>query len=119
LIGVFVGNDATAGEQNIVQTFIFHEVQNAGENGVVGSAENANPNGVNIFLQCRLNHHFWGLAQASIDYLHAGISQSGGNDFGSAIVPIETDFGYQNSNRARGSGLSHEAKIEIPEGNRY
>jgi len=32
-------------------------------------------------------------------------------------VPIETNFGNQNSYRARGIGLSHEAKIEIPEGN--
>jgi hypothetical protein len=60
----------------------------------MGATQNANANGIHIFLKGSVYHHFRGLAQAGVDHFHAGITKGGSNHFGAAVVPVESYLGY-------------------------
>ena len=89
------GDDASTSNQYIVHLFFFHQTENLGEDGHVCAGEYRDANGVHVFLQGGVHHHLRRLAQTGVDDLHTGIAQSGGDDAGAAVVPVEADFGYQ------------------------
>ncbi len=99
-INVFIGDDAPAGQQHIVQFFFFHQGDQFRKYRIVGAGKNADPNGIHIFLQGGIDHHFGGLAKAGIDHFHPRIPQGGCNDFCAAVMPVEPDLGDQHSDRS-------------------
>jgi len=66
----------------------------------VRTGKNAYANGIHIFLQSCIYHHFSRLAKAGINHFHACITQCCSNYFGATVVAIKTDFCYQYSYRA-------------------
>jgi hypothetical protein len=55
------------------------------------------PDDVHIFLKGGFYDHFWRLPQPGIDDFHARITQGACDDFCTAIMPIQTRFGDQNT----------------------
>jgi hypothetical protein len=66
----------------------------------MGSAEDAEPNHVDILLKSSLGDHLWGLSDARIDDLEAGVAQHAGHDFGPPIVAVQPRFGHQHTDFA-------------------
>lgn len=100
LIYVFIRDDASACQQHIIQFLLFHQGDQFREYRIMGTGKNADPNGIHIFLESGIDHHFGGLPKPGIDHFHPCIPQGGCNDFSAAVMPVESDFGDQNSDRS-------------------
>ena len=66
----------------------------------VSPRHDGKPDGVHILLNGGVDDHLGRLAQAEIDHLEAGVAQRSGNDLHPTVVPIQTWFGYQDSQLA-------------------
>src|SRR5580692_3127381 len=47
------------------------------------------PDDVHVFLHSSTHNHFWRLTQAGVDDLHAGVTQSAGNNLCAPVMPVE------------------------------
>ena len=56
--------------------------------------------GVGVFLDDRLDDLFRRLVQTGVDDLEAGVAERSRDDFGAAVVPIQTGLGDDDSVRA-------------------
>jgi len=60
---------------------------------VMRTGKDRKPDDVNIFLQRGFGNHLWGLAQTSVNHFHAVIAQGARDDFGAAVMSIQTRLG--------------------------
>ena len=89
---IIFGDDAAAGKQYIVHSFLFHQGDHLWENGHVGAGKNADADGIHIFLQSSIDHHFGCLAETGIDHFHAGIPERRGNYLAPRSWPSNPTF---------------------------
>ncbi len=64
------------------------------------TGKNGEADDVDIFLQGGLGDHVGGLADAGVDDFEAGVTQGAGDDFGPAVMAVETGFGDKNADFA-------------------
>src|SRR5437899_11105490 len=72
---VLRGDDATAGEQNVLPSRLEQQLANAWEEGHVGAREDRQSHYVHVFLDRCLRDHLGCLMQAGVNDLHAGVPQ--------------------------------------------
>ena len=68
---------------------------------VVRAGKNRQADDVDVFLHRGGGNHLRGLPQAGINHFHPGIAQRAGNDFGAAVMAIESGLGDQHANSFR------------------
>src|ERR1700682_1835029 len=93
--GVVLRDDATAKNPVIGGVVRVEQFEDAGDQRHVRAAVQADADRVDVFLDRRLYHHFWGLPKAGVDHLDTGVSQRPRNHFDAAVVPVEPHFGGQ------------------------
>ncbi len=96
-LDVFVGHNAAAGEEHIVQAALAQQFQDAREDRHVRAGEHGNANDIHVLLQRGFRDHFGRLAQTGVDHFHSRIAQSCSNNFRATIVAIQSGFGNKDS----------------------
>jgi hypothetical protein len=97
--GLFEGRDVRAWDDTayqdgyVVHAFFFKEIHELRADGVVGAREDGEADYVNVFLDRGGGDHFRGLAEAGVNYFHAGVAEGAGDDFCAAVVAIEAGLG--------------------------
>jgi len=102
---IMCGNSPAQHHQNVGSIPILEQGQDAGNNHVVRTGEDAQADTIDILLQGGIDNHFGGLPQAGIDHFHAGIAQGAGDDLGSPVMTIEARLGNQYADRSVGWSL--------------
>ena len=91
--GVFLGDDATAEDDDVVGAASRKGIEDRGKQGVVRARHNREPHRVDIFLNGRHSDHVRRLMKPRVDDLEARIAQRPRDDFGATIVAVETRLG--------------------------
>lgn len=94
---VDVRNDPATEYDDIRRVTIRQLVDHLWEEGVVCTRKRRKTNCIDIFLNCSLRYLRWCLMQTRIDHLEPGVAEGTSNDFGAAIVSVETGFGDEDS----------------------
>ena len=97
------------GPGGCLRLFVLGGVGNARDDDVVCAGEDGETDAVDVFLDGSGDDHFGGLAKAGVDDLHAGITQSTGDDFGAAIVAVEAGFCDEYADR----GLAMRSRVYV------
>ncbi len=87
------GNDAAEKDGDVVHALVVKKLHELGADGVVGAGEDGEADDVDIFLDGGGGDHLWGLAEAGVDDLHAGVAEGAGDYFGAAVVAVEAGLG--------------------------
>ena len=58
----------------------------------MGSGEDGEADAVDVLLDGGGDDHLGGLTKAGVDYLHSGVAEGAGDDFGAAVVAVEAGF---------------------------
>lgn len=87
---------STDKNERVVHSIFSEKVDDARAEGLMGPAEDRDPDGVNILLKSRGGDHLGRLPEPGVDHLHSGIAESTGDDLRSAVVTIKARLGYQN-----------------------
>jgi len=101
---VFVGDGAAENEQNVFGFLFAEELDDAGDDHVVGAGEDGEADAVDVFLDGGGDDHLWGLAKAGVDDLHASVAEGAGDDFCAAVVAVKARLCYKD---ADWSGRGH------------
>src|ERR1700687_584556 len=72
--GVVLRDDATAKNHDIGGVALLEQFEDAGDQRHVRAAVQADADRVDVFLDRRLYHHFWGLPKAGVDHLDASVA---------------------------------------------
>ena len=70
------------------------------------AAQDREADDVDVLLDRGGRDHLGRLVEPGVDHLHARVAQRGGDDFGAAVVAVETGLGDQNTDR------THECRRE-------
>ena len=62
------------------------------------SGEDAEADAVDVFLNRGVDDHLRRLAKTGVNDFHTGVAESAGDDFGAAIVAVESGLGYEDAN---------------------
>ena len=92
-IHVLFGDDAAAGDEDVVAPLLVQQLANTRKQRHVRAAKNRQANDVDVFLDGGRGDHFRRLVEPCIDHFHAGVSERGGDDFRAAVVSVETWLG--------------------------
>lgn len=94
---VAVRDDAAAEDRHVAKVGAAEGVENSGEEDVVGAGEERQANGVDILLGGGGGDFVGRAADARVDDLETGVRERPRDDFGAAIVAVETWFADEDS----------------------
>lgn len=84
---------ASENYENVFGLLLLEEREQARNECVVRSAEDAEADAVYVFLDCGVDDGFGGLAESCVEHFHACVAERVGDDFGAAVVSVEAYFG--------------------------
>ena len=87
--------NAETSRSGMIRSCFAQESGDFGQQPVVRSRKDREPDRVDIFLYRRRGNLLGGLAQAGVDHLETGVAEGACNHFGSAVMPVQTGFGDQ------------------------
>src|SRR5688572_33240908 len=105
---VFIGDDPADKHLYLRLAIHLQQFHNAWSERHVRTGKNRKTDNIHILLEGSFSDHFRRLAQTSIDDLHAGVTQSTGDHFCTAVMSIETRFGNQYAYFLFGHGSSNK-----------
>jgi len=111
---VGAGDDAANEDGDVVHAFFVEEFHELGTEGVVGAGEDGEADDVDIFLDGGGGDHLRGLAEAGVDHFHAGVAEGAGDDFGAAVVAVQSGLGNQTLIFFSGIPLSSLCASSVP-----
>src|SRR5204863_1972570 len=88
-------------------------VEQLGDERHVSAVEEANAEPVDVFILGGFDYRLDFLPQSAVDDMEAGVAQAAGDDFDSAVVAVEADFGEQHALRSLAfvhGSIHHEAE---------
>src|SRR5580700_3724108 len=94
---VLVRDNAAHQHQHVVHLVLLQKFHHPGNDGIVRTGENRESDNLNVFLKRCVHDHLWRLAEAGVDDLHAGIAQCASDDFGAAVMAVQTRLGDENA----------------------
>src|SRR5207248_11304952 len=86
-------DDPAAEDHDVRRVLLPEQLEDAREEGVVGSREHAEPDGVRILLDRGRDDLLGGLVEPRGEYLEARAAQRPRADLGPAVVTVETGSG--------------------------
>lgn len=94
---VFIGDDAAAENDYVVESFLLCEFDHAREQGHMRAGQDRQPDRVDVFLHSSGDDLLRRLAKPCVDDFHSGISQRSSDDFYATVVAVQSGFGKQYS----------------------
>src|SRR6266700_3184943 len=88
-IYVLVGDNSAEDQQHIVHLVLLEQIHYTGNDRIVRTRKNREPDDVDVFLQRGINDHFGSLAQAGVDDFHSGVAKGAGYHFCAAVMTVE------------------------------
>ena len=87
---VLIGNNTADDDKHVVEPLFLHQIHDSRAERHMRSREYGESDYIRVFLQRSIDDLFWRLPEAGIDHLESSIAESARNDFGAAIVAVQT-----------------------------
>src|SRR5260370_42107337 len=93
--GVLVRNYTADDDQDVVHMFLAQQFHHARNNRIVRTREDRQSDDLDVLLQRGVYNHLRSLAQAGVNYFHAGVAESARDHLRPPVVAVQTGFGDQ------------------------
>jgi hypothetical protein len=90
---IFIGDYSAAKNDDIVHALLSGELDDSRKERHMSTGENRKANRVHVFLESGVDNLFRCLPETGVDYFHTGVAEGAGDDFDSAVVPVEPGLG--------------------------